>query len=201
MPVKPTAVILDLGNVVLNWDVDGILDSLDMPPAVRDRLRIELFSHQDWIDLDHGITTETEVLDKICERSTLSPSQVEATLNATKQSLLPLTQTLQLMQEIDRAGLPMYCLSNMSRESYTYIQDHDFFKLFSGIVISGIERCMKPDASIFQLILNRFEIDPGKTLFVDDSRPNIDAAQALGIQVYHFKRSPACYQALRDCLF
>ena len=60
---------------------------------------------------------------------------------------------------------------------------------------------MKPDVSIFNLILDRFELVPETTLFVDDSLPNIDAARALGIQAYHFRRSPACYQALRESLF
>lgn len=201
MPVKPVAVILDLGNVVLNWNIEGILNSLDMEIEVRDRLRDELFLHQDWLDLDHGITTEAEVLDAICARSPLTPTQVETTLIATKHSMQPLPKTLELMQEIKAAGLPMYCLSNMSRESYAHIQRHDFFDLFAGIVISGHERCMKPDATIFDLILQRFDLDPETSLFVDDSLPNIDAAQALGIQAFHFKRSPACYQTLRARLF
>ena len=201
MSAKSTAVILDLGNVVLNWDVEGILASLNMDFGVRNRLRAELFSHQDWVDLDHGVTTEAEVLDAICARSPLSPAQVEATLEATKRSMQPLPETLKLMQEIDAAGLPMYCLSNMSRESYAHIRDFEFFGLFSGIVISGIERCMKPDPAIYRLILDRFELETDTTLFVDDSRANIDTAQGMGIQTFHFRRSPDCYKVLRESLF
>ena len=201
MPAKPTAVILDLGNVVLNWDVESILDSLNLSRDRRDRLHKELFSHQDWLDLDHGTTTEAEVLENICARSPLSPAEVETVLAAAKQSMQPLPHTIELMQDIDAAGLPMYCLSNMSREAYAHIRDYPFFNLFQGVVISGIERCMKPDASIFQLVLDRFEIDPERALFVDDSLPNIQAARALGIKAFHFKRSPACYQALRKLLF
>ena len=44
-------------------------------------------------------------------------------------------------------------------------------------------------------------LDLGSALFVDDSLPNVDAALSLGIQAFHFKRSPACYQALRELLF
>ncbi len=197
----PDAVILDLGNVVLNWDVEGILASLDLPVEIRDHLREELFHHQDWLDLDHGTTTESEVLDAICERSPLQPTQVEATLAATKQSMQPLADTIHLMREIHEAGLPMYCLSNMSRESYAHVSGYDFFEMFTGIVISGHELCMKPDHSIFHLILERFELEAEATLFVDDSLPNIEAARHLGIQAFHFKRSPACYSSLREMLF
>ena len=194
------AVILDLGNVVLNWGVEDILDSLDLPEAVRGWLREELFHHRDWLDLDHGITTERDVVAAVCERSPLARSDVEATLTAARQYLQPLPETVALMHEIEAAGLPMYCLSNMSREFYAHIRDYAFFGLFSGIVISGHERCMKPDRSIFRLILERFALDAGATLFVDDSPANIEAARDLGLHAFHFKRSPDCYAALRRML-
>jgi|TARA_B110000503_G_scaffold139538_1_gene228149 FMN phosphatase YigB (HAD superfamily) len=67
-----------------------------------------------------------------------------------------------------------------------------FFKLFAGIVISGHEGCMKPGEAIFQLTLQRFNLSPTKTLFIDDSLPNILKALQLGISTYHFKRTDRC---------
>ena len=125
MSAKSTAVILDLGNVGLNWDVEGILASLNMDFGARNRLRAELFSHQDWLDLDHGVTTEAEVLDAICARSPLSPAQVEATLEATKRSMQPLPETLKLMQEIDAAAMSMWL-------SYRHMEFED-----NGVVETG----------------------------------------------------------------
>ena len=70
MNTKPVnAVILDLGNVVLEWNVEGILGSLDLGSDLTDILRKELFAHQDWLDLDHGKTSEAEVVRGICKRS------------------------------------------------------------------------------------------------------------------------------------
>ena len=69
----------------------------------------------------------------------------------------------------------------MSRETYAQIKHLDFFKLFAGIVISGHEGCMKPGEAIFQLTLQRFNLSPTKTLFIDDSLPNILKALQLGI--------------------
>jgi 2-haloacid dehalogenase len=47
-------------------------------------------------------------------------------------------------------------------------------------VISGIEKVVKPDPSIFRLLVERFALDPARTVFVDDVQRNVDAAVACG---------------------
>jgi len=199
--VQNRAVIFDLGNVVIDWNVDGILNSLGLETEQQKLLGKELFHHQDWLDLDHGIESELNVISKICQRSSLNRDLVERAFQTAKGSLYPISETLLLMQELSSSGIRMFCLSNMSRETYAHIQSMDFFDMFSGIVISGIEGCMKPDDEIFHLTLNRFDLDPVDTLFVDDSLVNIDTARRLGINGYHFKRSKNCYLELRALLF
>ncbi len=49
------------------------------------------------------------------------------------------------------------------------------------MVISGIERVMKPDPKIFQLALQRFGIKAEETAFIDDNPNNVAGANALGI--------------------
>ena len=194
-------VVLDLGNVVLDWNVECILKSLDLEPEELDLLRGELFAHQDWIDLDHGKTSEKAVVSRISKRSTLSEQTVWNALSAARNSLAPIENTLSLMQEISTAGIEMFCLSNMSRETYSHIKDKTLFEMFNGIIISGIEGCMKPNEDIFHLTIERFALQPADTLFVDDSLPNIITAQRLGINGHHFKRSQDCYGEIRDFLF
>ena len=50
------------------------------------------------------------------------------------------------------------------------------------MVISGIERVMKPDHRIFELALNRFGIKAEETVFIDDNPKNVQAACELGIK-------------------
>ena len=194
-------VILDLGNVVLEWNVERILDSLDLETEKLNLLRNELFSHQDWIDLDHGKTTEAAVVSEISNRSPLNEETVWQAIAAARNSLAPIAETLSLMREISDSGIEMFCLSNMSRETYGHIRNRNFFEMFDGIIISGVEECMKPHEEIFHLTINRFGLVPSETIFVDDSLPNIETAQRLGINGLHFKRSKNCYQEIREFLF
>lgn len=193
-------VIFDLGNVVIDWNVKKILHSLEMPLAVQQEIKTQLFGHADWLDLDCGTQTEPQVIANIVARSTLTEEQVKLALLKAKQSLDILDESVQLMQEASKAGHKLYCLSNMSVETYNHIKHHDFLNLFDGIVISSIEKCMKPDAKIFELILSRYNLIPSDTLFIDDSKPNIVSANKLGIQTFHFTRSKDDYTKLSEQL-
>ena len=50
------------------------------------------------------------------------------------------------------------------------------------MVVSGIERVMKPDHRIFELALKRFGIEASETIFIDDNPNNVKAANELGIR-------------------
>ena len=45
----------------------------------------------------------------------------------------------------------------------------------------------KPQPEIFTTILNKHDLSPKRTLFVDDKKENTDAAEALGIQVWNLQ--------------
>ena len=195
--MRKPAVIFDLGNVVLDWNVDRILDSLGLEPPERARLERELFAHGDWLALDRGSKSEATVAAEVCARSSLEPALVERCFAAARDSLTPLGPTVALLRELSAAGHRLYCLSNMSRETWAHVRGQPFFDLFDGIVISALEGCIKPEAEIFERLLERFSVSPADAFFVDDLAANIAAAQCLGIDGYRFRRTPQCYVEIR----
>lgn len=193
--------IFDLGNVMLDWNVDNIVRSVDVPGTQQLEIKRELFDHQDWLDLDCGLVTEEEVIARICNRTSLTIPDVIEALSSAKESLRPISRSLNIFLDIKKAGLPLYCLSNMSVETFGYLEPRmDFFECFDGIIISGIEKCMKPDRRIFELLLERYNLDASSSLFIDDSASNISTAKTLGMQTHHFKRSDHCYFRIRELL-
>jgi putative hydrolase of the HAD superfamily len=45
----------------------------------------------------------------------------------------------------------------------------------------------KPDPAIFSAIINKYDLSPKRTLFVDDKKVNTDAAASLGLHVWNLK--------------
>jgi epoxide hydrolase-like predicted phosphatase len=57
----------------------------------------------------------------------------------------------------------------------------DMDRIFDQSIFSAEVGLAKPDPEIYQLILNRLDVNPQEAIFVDDFMANIEAAQELGI--------------------
>lgn len=81
----------------------------------------------------------------------------------------------------------VYGLTNWSAETLPIaIERYDFFRHLDGIVVSGEEKLIKPDAKIYEVLLNRYEIEPHESLFIDDNPDNIETAKQMGFHTIHY---------------
>ncbi len=98
--------------------------------------------------------------------------------------------SVEILEELARAGVPRYALSNWSAETFPPQRERfPFLGWFDGIVISGEEGVIKPDPRILRILLDRYRIAPRETVFIDDNPVNVAAAEALDIHGIRF-RSP-----------
>ena len=82
----------------------------------------------------------------------------------------------------------IYGLTNWSAETITIAYKRfPFFGEFKGIVVSGEEKMIKPDKRLYHLLLDRYKLKAGNTIFIDDNLNNVKAAEELGMNAIHFK--------------
>jgi putative hydrolase of the HAD superfamily len=198
--MKPS-VIFDLGGVVLRWNPDDIIRNFSSDEALRSVIKREVFKHPDWLEMDRGTLQEHEAIHRFHRRTGLSLEEVADLMQITKDSLLPIPETAELLEDLAAQDVPLYCLSNMSATTANYLRArHSFWRVFRGIVISGEIQLIKPDPAIFDYIVERFGLSPGNTVFIDDHRPNIESADRLGFKTLHFNDPIECRNALRKLL-
>lgn len=63
----------------------------------------------------------------------------------------------------------------------------DFYQCFEKVYYSYEMGMRKPDTAVFNYILNKHDLSPKRTLFIDDKKENTDAAASLGIQVWNLQ--------------
>lgn len=63
----------------------------------------------------------------------------------------------------------------------------DFYQCFEKVYYSYEMGMRKPEEAIFSSILTKHNLNPRKTLFVDDKKTNTDAAEKLGMQVWNLQ--------------
>lgn len=98
-----------------------------------------------------------------------------------------LPESIDLLKELKFMGYGIYGLTNWSAEKIGYaFANYSFFSLFDGIVVSGVEKVVKPDRKIYEILLERYSLRPGECVFIDDNQDNVDMAKVLGINAIRF---------------
>lgn len=96
--------------------------------------------------------------------------------------------TAELIAELKAAGYKLFVLSNMSKEYIDFLREMDVFKYFDGQIISCEVSLIKPEKEIYELLLERYNLEPEQTIFIDDRKQNVEAAAEIGIVPFHFDR-------------
>lgn len=194
-------VIFDLGGVVFDWNPDHIVSRVQPVPELRAALKAALFGHADWRLFDRGTLTEPELIERLQLRLGATRQEVDAILDAVRNSLVEKPETIKLMRTLQGQGTPLYCLSNMPASIYTHLrQRHHFWDAFSGIVISGEVQMMKPEPEVFMHLLAKFGLRAEETVFVDDLLSNIESAKQVGLHAVWFKDAAQCRRELDQIL-
>jgi 2-haloacid dehalogenase len=99
----------------------------------------------------------------------------------------PIAGSVEILAELRDRGTPLYGLTNFSAETYppTY-ERFEFLRWFRGILVSGEVGVIKPDPRIFELLIERFRIEPQRAVYIDDVEANIAAARRFGIHAIQF---------------
>ncbi len=190
-------VIFDFGGVLVRWEPQAVITAFYADEALRARVREAVFSHPDWIDIDRGTLTESAAAERFAERMQRPAAEMHALLEAIKDSLTPMPESLELLEELVNRGIPVYGLSNMGASIFALLKSrYDHWDRFRGIVISGEIGLVKPDPEIFHHIARRYALLPAETVFIDDHLPNIDSARALGFRTIHFADAAQCRREL-----
>lgn len=81
----------------------------------------------------------------------------------------------------------VYGLTNWSAETLPIAKErYSFFEDLDGIIVSGDEKLIKPDPEIYNVLLQRFNIEAEESLFIDDNADNIKTAKELGFKTVHY---------------
>ena len=178
-------VVFDLGRVVFAQD-----------PAKSTAEFKQFFSYvsltpmpQFWTDYDMGVLSFDQVAKELAAYRGVEPEFAREMITIAIGKQETIRPTEKLIDELKAAGYKLYVLSNMSREFIDFLRKQKVYENFDGDVVSCEVGIVKPMPEIYDLLLERFDLDPAETIFIDDRKENVDAAAAKGIATFHFDRN------------
>jgi len=191
-------IVFDLGNVLLDFDPERYLEALGYQGKVKEQLKSEIFKTDEWLMLDRGTISQEEAVEIWQQRNPDLRGEIADVMTDWEKILTLKKESLEILESLAAKNYNLYILSNFHEKAFTYVsKKYNFFDYFDGKVISADIGMIKPDPEIYEHLLNKFNLEAGTTLFIDDSKKNIAAAINKGIRVIHFKDAESLKEELK----
>ena len=172
------SVVFDVGRVLHHFSFEPVLDELRQY-ATWDLTPRELFTACRGTDYENGIISTDEFLACVQERfaGRLDLSKFQRTWTSI---FTPIDEMIGLARSL-RTTHRVYLLSNSNAMHWEYLtRVHGLHDCADSYVVSFEAGCSKPDERIYELAESRFNLEPARTLFIDDLEPNTAQARARG---------------------
>ena len=184
-------IILDMGNVLLEWNKEKILKAV--AKTQKDYLILDkaIFQSGLWERLDLGTLSREELVDKILSLlGDCYQKKVEEVIWNWPAYIDIYTEVFPLLARLKENGHRIFVLSNTSPVFYELLKNQlaPLAKILDGFVLSCDIKVIKPDRKMFEEILSKYELDPANCVFLDDLADNTKMAESLGIKAYQVKQ-------------
>jgi len=185
-------IIFDLGGVLIDWNPKYLFRKIFDSEAEIDWFLGNICTY-DWnLHQDAG-RTWAEATQELIVQFPKYESQILAYASRWEEMLGgEISETVNILRELKQYKKHhLFALTNWSAETFPIAQrKFGFLGWFEGTVVSGVEKTGKPFPEIYHILLDRFGLNPAQSVFIDDSLPNVEMAEKLGIKGIHFQ-SPA----------
>lgn len=182
-------IVFDMGQVLIRWRPEEILEHFDLTGQEKTMLLQELFWSPEWTQQDRGILTEGEMIERVSARL---PESLHAAVEEVIKAwhvwhLTPMPGMAELVRRLKAQGYGIYLLSNASTALRGYFPRIPGSECFDGLMVSAEEKLLKPQHEIYERLYERFDLVPEQCVFIDDSPANIEGAMLTGMQGIVFR--------------
>jgi 2-haloacid dehalogenase len=193
------AIIFDFGGVVVHWDPRRVYRRfLQSDEEIEEFFREVGFRRWN-AEQDRGGRTWNDAVAELSSHFPHRRELISAYHEFWEDSIAgPIEETIRILERLHANGYRLVGLTNWSAEKFRLTRKrYPLFNLFDDIIVSGEVGAMKPEREIFELTLRRLSLRAEECLFIDDHRPNTDAAAALGFRTIHFQSPQQLEEELR----
>ncbi len=182
-------IVFDLGGVLIDWDPRYVYRTIfDTEEEVESFLaKVCVYEWNIQQDAGRSLQEATEVL---IRKHPEWATEIQAYYGRWEEMLGGVIEgTLEILESfMSNSNYTVFALTNWSAETFPVAQArYEFLQWFEGIVVSGVEKCIKPDPKIYQILFERYKLQPEESIFIDDNLDNVMAAHKLGMAAIHFQ--------------
>jgi len=193
--VQINTIVFDLGGVLIDWNPEYLYSRI-FPNEEERRWFLSTICTLDWNEQQDAGRSLAEGTEWLVKKFPGHEASIRAYYGRWKEMLGgPIHETVEIFRQLRaKPHLKLYALTNWSAETFPVaLELYDFLHWFDGRLVSGEEKVRKPFKEIYQLLIDRYHIDPKTAVYIDDNIRNVLPARELGFYGIHF-RTPQLFK-------
>lgn len=178
-------IIFDIGNVILNFNVDDVLQKFTSDRNEQKFILDNIINSPEWLGnalIDTGYITRENAIEIVKDRTNHVYDNLITDFWYNYNNFAKVDENvLNLIKKLKNNNYKIYLLSNINPYTYEFVEKSGLFELVDGYVLSYQEHKVKPFVSIYMTLLERYNLIPSESVFIDDNQNNITTGNSLGI--------------------
>ncbi len=195
---NPSAVLLDLGNVVVDIDFRRVFRSWSESANVDERRFYDRWQVDEaYRQHEIGATDFTAYSEHLAELFDVELSHDDWLAGWNALFLAPFQDVIDRLQVVSEQ-LPTFCFSNTNAAHYANWSRRyrEELRVFQRVFVSNEIGLRKPDIHAFEFVASEMALPPAQILFIDDTLENVEGARAAGMRAVHVTSSAQVLLAL-----
>ncbi len=194
-------VVFDIGNVLAEFRWKNFIADLGYEGETAERLAKATTQSPLWSEVDKGAMTLDDIITGMIASDPGIEKEIRHFFRDRRELVTEYEYSRNWILGLKNRGYKIYLLSNFSGDHFDYINEaFSFFGLEDGMVISYREKVLKPEARIYNILFERYKLNPKECVFLDDTPANIKGSEAVGMKGIVFTGFEEGSRMLEDIL-
>lgn len=180
-------IIFDIGNVLANYRWKEYLHSFGFSKKIEEAVASAVFLSPNWKEFDRGVVEDEEIIMRCIQQQPQYEKEILQIFEDMNDLVIEYKYAPDLIRNLKKQGYRIYVLSNYGKTLFNRYarKNFRFLKEIDGGIISYEVKKIKPDAAIYEELLERYKICPQEAVFLDDTMENLEQAERMGIHTVH----------------
>ena len=178
-------IIFDIGNVIAYYSHEEAISAFAKTDEEKKFVMDNIVNSPEWTGfglVDSGLLSWDDVIEIIQDRTNnIHDELIKDFCHGHYKYLRVQDSMLNLIKILKEKNYKVYLLSNTNEDATNHIKKSGLFELVDGYVLSNLEHKVKPNQGIYKTLINRYNLNPSESIFIDDRLDNCETAKTLGI--------------------
>lgn len=181
-------IVFDLGGVLIDFNEKNYLQKIGLNKDDVLLFSKIIFHSSDWGDYNTSKYNLLETKNNLIKKYPTYTQKINYIFDSLdfKYILFEIKDTAKYLIELKKENYNIFVLSDASKDCYEYFKKFEFFKFVDGAVYSFEVGSNKPNGKNYTTLLNKYNLIPEETIFIDDKLENIEMAKNFNIHAILF---------------